>query len=126
MAEHEHLSIHFVVAAAEEKCKWQDHHGGHSYIYRDDGQSSQTGLGWLSCGPKSPNTCDGWARIWWFDGGDDISAHRCSAALKISGIAWPGYCWGQMIIGWCWLCVLSNRVLGMGYYRHGWGQFEAI
>jgi hypothetical protein len=33
-----------------------------------------------------------WARIWWFDGGDDISAHRCSAALKISGIAWRGYC----------------------------------
>ena len=94
MAEHQHLSIHFVVAAVEERCKWQDHHGSHSYMHRDDGRSGRGGLGWLLCGPKSPNTCDAWARIWGFDCGDDISAHRRSAALKISGIAWRGYFWG--------------------------------
>ena len=128
MAEHQHLWIHFMVAAAEERCKWQEHHGGHSCMHRDDGRSGQGGLGWLLCGPKSPNTCDGWARIWWFDGGDDISAHRCATALKIGGNDRWGHRWGWLIIGWYWLLgwLLSNWVLEMGYYRHRRGQFEAI
>jgi hypothetical protein len=43
MAEHQHLSIHFVVAAAEERCKWQDHHGSHSCMHQDDGRSGRGG-----------------------------------------------------------------------------------